>query len=290
MEEKGVSSETLRAYQRSTFQRGSTTYFNASIFFPKKVRERVFTLYAFVRRADDFVDAVPQDEEGFYQFRSYTEGALGLVPHHRGEEMPILEDRAVIDAFVKLGKTVGFDPLWTVAFLDAMEADLTKKHYDTLEECLAYMYGSAEVIGLFMCRCLDVSLAAFEAARLLGRSMQYINFIRDIAEDRVLGRRYLPLEGFSSEVVDPLWAHAHPDHFSAWLTIHLNRYREWQRKAVEGYSYIPYRYRLPIKTAADMYWWTAKEIEKHPLVVFERKVKPRKARIILQFFINMLRG
>jgi len=43
-------------------------------------------------------------------------------------------------------------------------------------------------------------------------------------------------------------------------------------------------------TAADMYFWTAKQIEKNPLVVFERKVKPRKTRIIMQFFLNILRG
>jgi len=105
------------------------------------------------------------------------------------------EDRAVIDAFVKLGQEVGFDPAWTVAFLDAMEADLTKNRYDSLEECFTYMYGSAEVIGLFMSRCIDLPEVDLESARLLGRAMQYINFIRDVEEDRTLGRRYLPFEG-----------------------------------------------------------------------------------------------
>jgi len=288
--EGAISVDELRAFQRKTFQKGSKTYFNSSIFFPKQVRERVFTLYAFVRRSDDFVDAQPQDRDGFYRFRSYAEKALGLKPRHSVQDLPSAEDRAVIEAFAELGRNIRFDPAWTVAFLDAMEADLSKNRYDSLEECLSYMYGSAEVIGLFMSRCMDLPEAAYEAAQLLGRAMQYINFIRDVAEDRNLGRRYLPLEGEIDNITDPQWAATHPERFSRWLMIHLNRYRQWQSGAVSGYRYIPYRYRLPIKTAADMYWWTAKTIEKDPLVVFQRKVKPSKARIILQFIANLFTG
>uniref|UniRef100_A0A7C3E1V9 Phytoene/squalene synthase family protein n=1 Tax=Gracilinema caldarium TaxID=215591 RepID=A0A7C3E1V9_9SPIR len=280
----------MRAFQRATFQKGSKTYFNSSIFFPKQVRERVFTLYAFVRRADDFVDAIPQDRDGFYRFRTYAEKALGIHLHHHETGLPAPEDQAVIEAYAELGCELGFNPAWTVAFLDAMEADLSKSHYDSLEECLEYMYGSAEVIGLFMSRCLDLPETAYEAAQLLGRAMQYINFIRDVSEDRGLGRRYLPLEGETEDIIDLQWAASHPERFSRWLVLHLNRFRQWQSGAVSGYRYIPYRYRLPIKTAADMYWWTAKTIEKDSLVVFQRKVKPGKARIILQFIVNLFAG
>lgn len=171
-----------------------------------------------------------------------------------------------------------------------MEADLRKNRYDSLEECLVYMYGSAEVIGLFMSRCMDLPVTAYEAARLLGRAMQYINFIQDVAEDRSLGRRRLPIEAEMEDIIDPQWAASHPERFSHWMMGHLSRYRQWQVGAVSGYRCIPYWYRLPIKTAADMYWWTAKTIEKDPLVVFQRKVKLSKARIILQFIVNLFAG
>ena len=39
-----------------TFKTGSTTYFYSSIFFPEEIRNDVFVLYNFVRRADNFVD------------------------------------------------------------------------------------------------------------------------------------------------------------------------------------------------------------------------------------------
>jgi len=72
----------LKSYQEAIFRRGSKTYFNASRFFLPCLRQRVFTLYAFVRRADDFVDSQPHDAEGFYRFRTYAEQPLGITPRH----------------------------------------------------------------------------------------------------------------------------------------------------------------------------------------------------------------
>jgi phytoene synthase len=45
-----------------------------------------------------------------------------------------------------------------------------------------------------------------------------------------------------------------------------------------------------VKTAADMYNWTARRIQQDPLVVFRRKVKPSRGRILLQIAVNALGG
>jgi phytoene synthase len=120
--------------------------------------------------------------------------------------------------------------------------------------------------------------------------MQYINFIRDIAEDTALGRRYLPLNSASPEIVSADYALENPREFSAFIGGHLALYRLWQKEAIAGYAYIPKRYRIPIKTAADMYWWTARCIEKQPLIVFDRKVKPARGRIYLSIARNAVLG
>ncbi|MFO7848982.1 MAG: phytoene/squalene synthase family protein [Spirochaetia bacterium] len=259
------------------FKQGSTTYFNSSIFFPPEVRRDVFYLYGFVRIADNFVDAVPQDADGFYGFMdSYLKAREG-----RPSGDPI------IDRFVELEERKHFNPAWTGAFLSSMEADLTKSEYNTLEETLGYIYGSAEVIGFFMSRILGLPEEALEAAALQGRAMQYINFIRDIKEDLQLGRRYLPLEGSDLPTLDEEYVEAHPRQFIDFHTRQIELYRDWQRRAEEGYRYIPKRYRIPIKTAADMYLWTARQIERDPLVVYRRKVKPNKSRIVLKALQNL---
>lgn len=263
----------------SIFKKGSKTYFYSTLFFPRKVKDDVFRLYSFVRMADNFVDAVPQDKRGFYEFRQkYYDAMAG---RQAGD--------IVIDSFVELSMRKGFDPAWTEAFLLSMEMDLYKNRYRTIEELNVYLYGSAEVIGLFMARILDLPKESYDYARVLGRAMQFINFIRDIDEDIGLGRIYFPQDelrmfGLQSLTKDHARANAHS--FRWFVRFQVRRYREWMRQAERGYTYIPKRFLMPIKTASDMYGFTAWRIYRVPFVVFKKKVKPSIPRIVARYVTN----
>lgn len=274
--------------QAQVFKAGSTTYFNSSLFFPPAMRAEVFALYGFVRVADNFVDAVPQEAEAFRRF----------VARYRAARAGTPADDAIIDDFTALARRLEFDPAWTDAFLASMEADLTQRFYRTEAEMLEYVYGSAEVIGLYMAKIMRLPAEAQFAAQRLGRAMQVINFIRDAAEDAGLGRRYLPLERDGVRLLDVPddwlpsreWAQAHPAEWTAFLRGHLERYAAWQAEAEAGYRFIPRRPRMAVRTAGDMYNWTARKIAADPFVVFARQVKPKKARIVAQALWNGLRG
>jgi phytoene synthase len=264
---------------KEIFRNGSKTYYFSSRFFPKKVRDDVFILYGFVRVADNYVDNIPQDADGFYSFRRAYETARTTGK---------LSDNHIIDSFIDLQRRKNFDEAWTQAFLDSMQHDLVKSTCDTLEETLTYIYGSAEVIGLFMSRIMNLDNAALPYAKMLGRAMQYINFIRDINEDVSLGRRYLPLTGTSLPALNKQAAFEHQEEYIHFLRREIHRYHVWQKEATKGYKLIPRRYRIPIMTAADMYCWTALEIAKDPFIVFEKRVKPSKGRIIRKGFAHIL--
>ena len=267
---------------RETFKRGSRTYYNSSLFFPSEVRRDVFSLYGFVRVADDFVDQVPQDGPGLADFRRRYEDAL-----ERAADSQRSGD-AVIEAFVELALRRRFPREWTEAFFHSMELDLTKRIYITPEETLEYIHGSAEVIGLYMAKLLDLPEASFPCAKMLGRAMQYINFVRDIDEDRRLGRSYLSWHGRADRLTDPEYARSHEAEFQSYIEHHIGLYMGWQREAEAGFRYIRRRYLIPIKTASDMYRWTAESIRMKPLTVFERKVKPTRRRIFLRVLRNAL--
>ena len=274
--------------QAQVFKAGSTTYFNSSLFFPPAMRAEVFALYGFVRVADNFVDAVPQEAEAFWRFVARYRAAWAGTP----------ADDAIIDDFTALARRLEFDPAWTDAFLASMAADLTQRLYRTEAEMLEYVYGSAEVIGLYMAKIMRLPAEAQFAAQRLGRAMQVINFIRDAAEDAGLGRRYLPLERDGVRLLDVpddwlpsrAWAQAHPGEWTGFLRGHLERYAAWQAEAEAGYRYIPRRPRMAVRTAGDMYNWTARKIAADPFVVFARQVKPQRARIVAQALWNGLRG
>lgn len=265
----------------SIFQHGSKTMFYSSLFFPKKARKDVFTLYGFVRIADDLVDTLPQDPEAFYSFKQKYELS----------QQGIITGDVVIDSFAELAKRKDFDPGWTEAFLDSMEMDLTKKTYYTLDETLEYVYGAAEVMGLYMVNTLDLNKKAYNFSRYLGRALQCINAIRDIAEDLEFGRSYIPLsdlEQYELESLDYQYTKQHPERFSEFIKGQISRYCLWQKIAEKGYQYIPKRYLISVKTVSDLYNWTAEQILKNPYIIYQWKVKPIIFKILTTVFTNII--
>jgi len=256
------------------FKNGSKTYYYSSIFFPPEVKEDVYKLYSFVRKADDYVDTIPQQKQEFYQLKKNYINALS------GEKT----DDVVINSFVELMNKRGFEPSWVDAFLYSMESDLYIRSYETIESLKTYLFGSAEVVGLMMAKILTLSEEAHESARYLGRAMQYVNFIRDIDEDLYIGRNYFPRKEYLENKLQNLEYEEtikNPEGFKRFIKTQLKRYSNWQLEAEKGFKYIPKRYLIPIKTASEMYKWTAKIIEKDPFIVYQRKVKPSIPRIVV---------
>jgi phytoene synthase len=263
------------------FKQGSRTYFYNSIFFPKKKREDVFVLYSFVRRADNMVDSFPQKIDEFYKLKKdYKRARAGEVT---GD--------IVVDSFSALVDKKHFEEKWVTSFLESMEMDLTNKKYNDFKELDGYIYGSAEVIGLFMARILDLKDDALPHARVLGKAMQYINFIRDIPEDLALNRQYIPMtelrkKGLLSLDYDEVSMNR--TGFKELVRDQIKIYNGWQDYAEQGFKYIPKRLLIPIKNASEMYKWTGKVISRDPMIVFKKKVKPSKTRIVLNISYNTI--
>lgn len=279
----------LGLVHRELFAAGSKTYYNATRFFPRELKKKVTLLYAFVRKADSLVDDIPQDEPGFRRFCSDFQDLRHAYSRNPDAVLQVGVD-PVIAGFVELEAVCGFDPAWADAFLYSMELDLHKSEYNSLDETLEYIYGSAEVIGLFMARIMELPDEALYGAKMLGRAMQYINFLRDIHEDIGLGRRYIPLENVPFDSLKEADTRKYPSEFEAFIRRELQRFTSWQEEADAAFAYIPRSFRIPVRTASDMYLWTAEQIYTDPWVIYRMQVKPSKPRIMLRGIANMLRG
>lgn len=257
------------------FRSSSKTFYYANRFFPKEVREDITRLYAFVRKGDNFIDNQPQDRQGWYKFKKDYVEALN------GKRV----DDVVVQEFAKLARAKKFDPNWIKAFFTSMEQDLDKAVYRTIEDVEKYIYGSAEVIGLLVAKVLNLPTESYYSAQMLGKSLQYINFIRDVKEDFELGRSYFPeieMKESGFERITPGILTTPELHlpFKNFMKKQAERYVTWQKEAEKGYKYLPKRVFVAIKTASDMYEWTLSRILKDPLIVFRKKVKPGKLRVI----------
>ena len=167
------------------------TYYLATLLLPKAKRPFVHALYGFARYADEIVDDLASElsvEEKAEVLSTWGNGVLtdlkkGTSQDHVG--------RALIDTVNRFH----IPHEHFKAFLHSMTMDLTVQEYESYEDLIEYVYGSAAVIGLEMVPILGpLHTDAFEAAKKLGIAFQLANFIRDVDEDLDRGRVYLPLK------------------------------------------------------------------------------------------------
>lgn len=261
------------------FKKGSITFFSATLFFPAVQKKAVFDLYAFVRVFDDFVDCEPPQKTEYFNLKTEY---YSVLKGEATESLVSEKNSEVVRNFVALQREFDFKQEWIESFFESMEMDLTKTSYATLQETEYYIYGSAEVIGLMMAKIMKLDEASYPAARALGKAFQYMNMIRDVADDLTLGRMYLPeeeLRKFGLNEISKVEAEANPEQFNKFIQAQIVIYKGWREQAKSGFHYIPRKYLVPIKIALNLFDDTIETISQNPHVVFERKVKPSKGQV-----------
>ncbi len=175
---------------RQLNKKSGTTYYWATELLPRVKRHYVHALYGFCRYADDIVDdlgPVPVEERAT-ALRAFGDRFLADLDTGRSDDL-------VCRAVVHTAKAFDLAAEPFQRFLRSMEMDLTVDRYESFEDLLAYMDGSAAVIGELMIPILEpVSIEAIDRARDLGIAFQLTNFLRDVAEDLDRGRVYVPQE------------------------------------------------------------------------------------------------
>jgi len=186
---KKLFDDTSTKCSRLVTNEYSTSFSLGIRFLGKRNHDPVYSIYGFVRFADEIVDS----------FHGYDKKKL--LDKFREETYQAISDRIslnpILNAFQKAVVDYNIPLLYIDTFFKSMEMDLDKKEYDQVNY-EDYILGSAEVVGLM---CLRVFVngdeQSFEHLRpfamSLGAAFQKVNFLRDAKEDfEVLGRVYFP--------------------------------------------------------------------------------------------------
>lgn len=165
------------------------TYYLATRLLPAWKRPHVHALYGFARYADEIVDRT-DDQPPAERARRLRDWSQRFLAGLAGE--PVTDP--VLPAVLHTITTFNLDRSDFSSFLRSMAMDLEITEYADYEALLAYMEGSAAVIGTMMLPLLEPAEASLarEPARQLGLAFQLTNFIRDVGEDLARGRIYLP--------------------------------------------------------------------------------------------------
>jgi len=253
-----VTLEQSYAHCKALNKRNGTTYYWATQVLPAVKRHHVHALYGFCRHADDIVDDlgdVPVDVRA---------KALADFGDRFFEDLEAGDsDDLVLKAMVHTVRAFRIDPGCVRRFLASMTMDLTISSYETYDDLLVYMDGSAAVIGEMMLPILEpTDPAAFEPARELGNAFQLTNFLRDIAEDLDRDRTYVPQEDIRRFGAQDAFAtrRATPE-FVALMRFEIERARSLYAIADTGIAHLPERSARCIRAARRLYAGILDEIE-----------------------------
>jgi len=227
----------------------STSFSTAVGFLRKDEQLAIYSIYGFVRYADEIVDTfrgvdrkylLESFEKEYYQA---AKSGVSLNP--------------VIHSFQLTVKKYRIDDKLIQAFLRSMKSDLYKTQYNDEREMNEYIYGSADVVGLM---CLRVFVNGDESlyhqlkvpAMRLGSAFQKINFLRDLKKDtEQLNRQYFPEldngilnEGTKAEIIQKI----HHDFAESY----------------QGIQFLPGRSKLAVAIAYYFYKTLLKKIQKKP--------------------------
>lgn len=247
------------------------TFFLATRLLAPDQRPAVHALYGFARYADDILDEFDPESD----------------THARAERLQLLSDSffrggehhddPVLAAVSHTARRYDIAPGLFTDFLNSMRMDLTVTDYPDRAALNLYMRGSAEAIGLQVLPVLGTVGASDRAApyaAALGRAFQLTNFLRDVDEDLMRHRIYLPADELAAHGVDRdllMWCHTHrrtDERVRRALAAQHHVAREVYRFAADGIALLAPRSRPCVSTAATLYAQILDRIEDSDFAVF----------------------
>ena len=168
----------------------STSFSLAVKMLAPSIRDAIYSIYGFVRFADEIVDS-------FHTFDKESLITDFEIEYYKAQKSGISLN-PILNSFQQTVAKYNIQDDLVQAFLKSMKLDLIKTSYNSNQEYKDYIYGSADVVGLM---CLKVFVNGNEAkyeelkhsAMRLGSAFQKVNFLRDLKADfEDLSRTYFP--------------------------------------------------------------------------------------------------
>jgi 15-cis-phytoene synthase len=186
---------------RGITRTAAKNFYYAFLVLPKRKRQALCAVYAFMRRCDDITDDnSPPVHERQQRLDAWLDSFHRALAGYPTDEPVLL---ALTDAQRHYNIQVGL--LDQLAYGTAVDLEnegetstsegVIRVPYKTFEDLQRYCYGVASVVGLVCIRIFGYRDPAAEPlAERCGLAFQLTNIIRDIKEDAAMGRVYLPQE------------------------------------------------------------------------------------------------
>ena len=251
------------AYKKAeevTVQHSKSFYF-ASRFLPEEKRSAVRALYAFCRSVDDIVD------EASARDRTFELGYWRKIVQSASAS----DDDYIAAAWVDTLARYHIPRHYALQLIDGVARDLVQTRYQTFDELATYCYGVASTVGL-----MSMYIIGFQGneavpyAIKLGVALQMTNILRDIGEDYLAGRIYLPRDEMvfygirESDIAEGKVT----NRWRQFMRFQIQRTRDLYEESWPGIKLLEPQGRLSIGAASVLYSGILDEIERNDYDVF----------------------
>ncbi len=178
---------TPERYVQDKAAASGSSFYYAFLFLPQRRRQAITAFYAFCREVDDVVDEVSDPAVAANKlawWRREVAQAFAGQPTH-----------PVMQALMPCTTEFGITPAHLQAVIEGCEMDLSQTRYIDFPGLQRYCHLVAGVVGEVAARIFGQTQPQTTAfAHRLGLAFQLTNIIRDVGEDAMRGRIYLPID------------------------------------------------------------------------------------------------
>ncbi len=245
---------------------------------PPPKRNAMAALYALARRIDDIGDG---DDEPAVKVQRLDAVRADLVTL-RGDARAVAGD----PVFAALAHASTRYPIPLDAFddlIDGCEQDSVGTTYKSIDEVVQYcrqVAGSVGRLSLGVFGAADMA-AATPLADDLGVALQLTNILRDVAEDRAMGRVYLPATDLAEFGCAPD-ASGPRDAMGLLVRFECARARAWYRRGLALLPHLDRRSRACTAAMAGIYRRLLERIEHDPTAVLDRRLSlPTRQKVVV---------
>lgn len=273
------------------------TFYLGTKFMSPVARKAIWAIYVWCRRTDDIVDgprAMVRGKKSMQQ--DLQDWTVRLEDVWEGKPRDAL-DLALVDVREKY-PSLPIAPFKDM--IDGMVMDVPgigKNRYQTFAELELYCYRVAGTVGLMTLPILGTAMGVSEEdakypALSLGIALQLTNILRDVGEDAVRGRIYLPLEDLAQFGVDPdnIMNGILDANYKDLMKYQIARARFYYKQAARGIPMLAPESRLPVQASLDMYGKILEAIEANDYDNFRKRAYISKTEKLLTLPLSYMRS
>jgi phytoene synthase len=258
---------TPQEYVQQKAAASGSSFYYAFLFLPAERRAAITAFYAFCREVDDVVDDAVDASVAATKlawWHKEVQQAFAGQPSH-----------PVMQALMPHTATFGITAQQLLAVVEGCQMDLQQTRYLDWPGLQRYCHLVAGVVGEVSARIFGQSDTATTAyAHKLGLAFQMTNIVRDVGEDALRGRIYLPIDELQRFDVkaQELLQRQYSDRFAALMKFQAERAHALYEEALALLPHADRRAQKPGLMMASIYRTLLREIEASGFQVLHQRI------------------